>query len=105
MSQSEGGIWLMRRRGALWLDRLGFDPVVGVEADQILDFLAQGGELGVADARVVAGLDQLGERPLHRVERRAEQDLGVDAAAISHRLEVAERQDRAPLAAAAAPHP
>ena len=46
------------RRGRL--DRLGLDPVIGVEADQVLDFLAQGGELGVADAGIAAGRDDLG---------------------------------------------
>src|SRR5436190_5411843 len=99
------GVGLTRRRDAARLDRLRLDPVIGVEADQILDFLAQGGEPSVADTGVIAGRDQLGECLLHRVQRGAEQDLRVDAAAVSHRLEIAERQDRPAVAVAAALHP
>ena len=59
----------------------------------------------IADAGVIAGRDQFGKRLLHSVQCRAEQDLRVDAAAITHLFEVAKRQDRAPVAVAAALHP
>src|SRR6266849_4826566 len=86
-------------------DGLGLNPVIGVEPDQVLDFLAQHGELSVADSRIAAGRHDLAECALHRVERDAEQDLRVDAAAIAHRLEVPKWEDRAPVAVAAALHP
>src|SRR6266851_6303868 len=86
-------------------DGLGLDPVIGVEPDQVLDFLAQSHEFGIADSRVAAGRQNLAERPLHRVERGAEQDLRVDAAAVPHRLEVPEREDRPAVAIAAALDP
>src|SRR6266568_1479144 len=101
----KSGWWCRSAGFAARLDRLGLDPVIGVEADQILDFLAQGGEFGVADARVAAGRHDLAERMLHRMECGAEQDLRVDAAAVAHCLEVAEREDRPPVAIAAALHP
>src|SRR5580704_15815329 len=94
-----------RNRSLGWLDGFRLDPVVGVEADQILDFLAQRSELGIADAGVAAGRDDLGQRALHEMHRDAEQDLGIDASAIAHRLQFAQRQDRPPVAVAAALHP
>jgi hypothetical protein len=60
-------------------DGLGFHLVVGVEADHVLDFLAQGGELVVADAGV-SGLEHLGQGFLHEVHGDPEEELSVDAA-------------------------
>src|SRR4051794_5018971 len=44
-------------RPAARLDGFGFDPVIGVKPDQILDFLAHCHERVVADPRITAGRD------------------------------------------------
>src|SRR5712692_7792990 len=87
---------------AAGLDGFRLDPVIGVEPDQILDFLAQRHEFNLAEALVAAGCHDLAERLLHGVERGAEQQLRVDAAAIAHPLQLAEREDRPSVAIAAA---
>src|SRR5713226_5402990 len=90
---------------AAGFDGLGLDPVIGVEPDQVLDFLAQADELRLAEPDEGAARDNLGERSLHRDKGDAKQDLRVDAAAIPHAPQVAEREDRPPVAVAAALHP
>src|SRR5579871_4356415 len=102
MSHPERGACPGSAFPAVLLHRGGLDAVIGVKPYQILDLLAQRGELGFPKSGVFAGIDDLAQCPLHRMERRAEQDLSVDAAAIAHRLEFAERQDRPPVAVAAA---
>src|SRR5579864_5041622 len=92
-------------RLAARLDGFRLDPVIGVEPDQVFDFLAQRHEFRLAEARVAAGCHDLAERALHRVERGAEQDLRVDAPAITHPLQFAEREDRPPVAIAATLYP
>src|SRR5258706_9096179 len=93
-----------RRTLAALFNSLGLDFVMLREVDQVLDLLARGDELGLAHTGVVAGLAQLGERALEEVERGAQHHLRLDTRDISHLLQLLPREERPPVAVAAALH-
>src|SRR5580704_1987632 len=79
--------------GARLFHRLLLDAVIRVEPDQVLDLLPQPDEAGLIDAGVAAARHDLGKRRLDAVHRRAEHQLRIDAAAIAHVFQFAQRQD------------
>src|SRR6185503_19532664 len=111
-SQAPGGNLTSGRRvsrigpgmsGTLF-DSLGLDLVMLREVDQILDLLPRRHELRLADAGVIPGVAQLGERALEEMESVAEHHLRLDARDISHLLQLLAREEGTPVAVAAALH-
>jgi hypothetical protein len=79
-------------------DRLGFNAIVVLKTDDVLDGLARAHEVGRAHPGGVAGAPVLGERALHEVKVDAYGEGRVDDAAVTHALEPVKVVERTPVA-------